>query len=86
MSHNTNGGASKMPTAREQWEQNRNDPITKKLNDVLSRNSESSESDSNQLESAPSQQAEKDEHVEVLFGMSPKRVQSLNPALKGESK
>lgn len=73
-------GDFEMTTARELWEQNRNDPLVKKLNDGLSKNSESSAPSSSP--SASESSGTNSTQTEVLFGMSPKRVQSLNPKLE----
>lgn len=73
-----------MTTARELWEQNRNDPTVRKLNDLLSKTSESSEPSSNPSVNEGSEQQGATE--EVLFGMNPKRVQSLKAKRDGETK
>lgn len=83
-SPSSKGGDSEMKTARELWEQNRSDPLVKRLNDALSKNSESSEpasSPSASGESAPQGATE-----EVLYGMNPKQVQSLKAKRDGGSK
>ncbi len=69
-----------MNTAKELWEQNRNDETVKKLNDALSKTSESHEQSSSEKPSG----GRKEESV--LFGMNPKHVQTLNPKRDGETK
>ena len=74
-----------MSTARELWEQNRSDPTVRKLNDVLSKNSGSSGQNSTPSEKEGSGRPAHTE-ADVLYGMNPKAVQSLNDQLKGKSK
>lgn len=74
-----------MSTAKELWEQNRNDPLTKRLNDVLSKNSGSFEHASGPSASEGSEQQAPTE-AEVLYGKNPKSIQTLNDQLKGKSK
>lgn len=73
-----------MSTAKELWEQNRNDETVKKLNERLSKTSDESKPSS--IPSASESDTTKASEGEILFGMSPKRVQSLNPATGGEKK
>lgn len=73
-----------MTTARELWEQNRNDETTRRLNEKLSMTSPSRDSPS-PVEAAEAL-AQKQGGSDVLFGMSPKGVQNLNGDLAGEKK
>lgn len=80
--HSGNDGDSEMTNARELWEQNQKDPSVKKLNDALSKNSESSVPSSSPSVNEGSEQPGRSE--EVLYGMNPKRVQSLkSPSKEG---
>lgn len=86
-------GDSEMNTARELWEQNRKDASVKRLNDVLSQSTSeppqepSKESVASSGAVDPSKDVKEDvRQLEVLFGVHPKRIQSLKAKAGGETK